>query len=163
MSNITQVAGIVHIDAYGLQRPDFKRGPIRKAMRASGREVAIEARRLVARNAVSQAGEHPGKDTGRLMRSIKPKIMRGGMAIAVWPQRAALGVTDDNYYPAYLWHGVRNGAVRRKDHQKQADNGQGWRIAPRANYMTDALASCAASVQARLTIAFADGLVLERL
>lgn len=127
----------VHVGWTGHSRIDFDKKKIRKVMRARGRDVQKEARRLVARRAISQAGDYPGRDSGVLWRSIKAKVSRSGFLVRIAPQKTAEMGKD--FYPAYLWYGVRRGATRSKNHGRQADTGTGWRIEPRKNYMTEAL------------------------
>jgi hypothetical protein len=97
-------------------------------MRARGRDIQKEARRLVARRAVSQPGEYPGRDSGTLWRSIKSKVSRWGFLVRIAPQKTP--EMGGDFYPAFLWYGVR---------RKGGEEGSGWRIEPRANYMTEAL------------------------
>ena len=56
----------VSVRMTGHTRIDFDRKKIRKVLRGQGREIQKEARRLVARRAVSGAGDNPGRDTGAL-------------------------------------------------------------------------------------------------
>lgn len=128
----------VHVGWTGHSRIDFDKKRIRKVMRARGRDIQKEARRLVARRAISQAGDYPGRDKGTLWRSIKAKVSRSGFLVRVAPQKTAEMGKD--FYPAYLWYGVHRGSSRSTGHKKQIDNGAGWRIEPRKNYMTEALA-----------------------
>ena len=78
--------GYVHIDVRGAERIDFDRAPVRRSMRAAGREVRAEARRLVARDAISKAGEYPGRKTGTLARSIKESVSRSGLSGCASPR-----------------------------------------------------------------------------
>lgn len=118
----------------GHSRIDFDKVQVRRAMRKIGAKVRKDARRLVSRRAVSEADEYPGKRTGELARSIKSKVSRPGFLVAVRPDKTT---RMDAFYPAFLGYGV-TGAARRKDHRAQVKNGR-WRIAPRKNYMIDAL------------------------
>jgi len=109
----------VNATLVGHQRIDFDKRPIKKALRQQGGGVRTEARRLVARRAVSGPGEMPGRDTGALWRSIKVKVSSGGFWARVSPFK-----TNEMtmFYPAVLHHG----SERRG-------------IAARGNYMTEAL------------------------
>ncbi len=118
----------VHVGWTGHSRIDFDKKKIRKVMRARGRDIQKEARRLVARRAVSQPGEYPGRDTGTLWRSIKSKVSRSGFLVRIAPQKTP--EMGGDFYPAFLWYGVR---------RKGGEEGSGWRIEARANYMTEAL------------------------
>jgi len=46
---------------------------------------------------------------------------------------------DGDFYPAFLFFGVRRGAKRRKSHHRGKSGGSGWKVAPRKNYMTEVL------------------------
>jgi len=115
----------------GHTRIDFDRKQIRKALRNEGRGVQKEARRLVARRAISAPGDFPGRVTGTLWRSIKSKVSRPGFLVRIAPQKTAEMGRD--FYPAFLGYGVRpspNG---------KGGSSNGWRIEPRDNYMVEAL------------------------
>ncbi|MFM0328178.1 hypothetical protein [Paraburkholderia strydomiana] len=146
----------VHVGWTGHSRIDFDKKRIRKVMRARGRDIQKEARRLVARRAISEAGQYPGRDSGTLWRSIKAKVSRSGFLVRIAPQKTAEMGKD--FYPAYLWFGVRQGRAlgkvaagqgvgksnRRRRGARAIETSarslNGWRIEPRANYMTEALA-----------------------
>jgi hypothetical protein len=86
----------------------------------------------VARRAISKAGEMPGRATGALMRSIRPRVSRYGFLVKVMPEKTAEMAA---YYPAFLYYGVPG------------------RIGKRANYMTEALDNRRGAVQALLAAA----------
>ncbi|QLI83176.1 hypothetical protein HZU75_04205 [Chitinibacter fontanus] len=113
-------------------------------MRHAGQDVRKAARALIASKVRSSAGENPGKQTGKLYRSLGYKVSRSGF-MAVIEHKKIAGMKD--FYWAYLYYGVRRGAKRRKDHKKQQANGSGWRIAPRNNYIVDALDARRTTVQ----------------
>jgi len=136
---------------------DFDKKKMRRALRQIGGGVRKESRRLVARKAISGAGENPGRETGSLSRSIKVKVYSTGMAAIISPQRTA--DMGDAFYPAFLVYGVRREAVRRRDHQRQADNGKGWRIEPRNNFMMSALFNRSDVSKAALMETLKDSLV----
>lgn len=131
--------GSLSVTLFGHSSIDFNRAIVNKGVRRAGNDVRNEARRLLARNAISKAGEFPGKQSGRLQRSIQ--ILGAGNGwIRVGPKRTS-GMKV--FYPAFLYYGV-TGKPRRKDHRAQFKDGgsrQGWRISPRGNYMTAALAN----------------------
>lgn len=122
----------------GFSKIDFDKKKIRKTMRTLGRDVQKAARRLVARRAISGAGEYPGRETGRLWRAIKYKVSRPGFLVKIMPVKTA---DMDAYYPAFL----RYGSKSRK-------------IAPRKNYMTDALESRRDTARGALRNALQDSL-----
>lgn len=131
----------------------FDKKYMRKAMTAAGREVRDEARRLVNKSG-SGADDYPGKVTGRLSRSINYKVSRPGFLVLVQPNKtAAFG--NKEFYPAFLHHGVRVGG-RKKNHRKRTDNAA-YRIAPRKNYMADALANKSGRVRQLIADAIRDG------
>jgi len=135
----------IHVTLEGHERIDFDKKKIRKALRDSGRVIQKEARRLVSQRAISQAGDYPGRNTGTLRKSIRLKVSRPGFLVSIAP-RMVEGM--ERFYPAYLHYGVKQGAVRRKDHKKQTFSQ--WRVAPRKNFMTDALESRSDQTRAAL-------------
>jgi hypothetical protein len=138
----------VHVGWTGHSRIDFDKKKIRKVMRARGRDIQKEARRLVARRAVSEPGEYPGRDTGTLWRSIKSKVSRSGFLVRIAPQKTPEMGKD--FYPAFLWYGVR---------RKGGAEGSGWRIEARANYMTEALDRRREVSQTTIKAALQDALI----
>lgn len=120
----------------GFSRIDFDKRLVRKSMRALGRDVQKEARRLIARRAISGADEYPGRQTGKLWRAIKYHVSRSGFMVRIQPDKT--GDMKD-FYPAYLHYGVRKvrSIALARRHKKQPEGP--YRLAPRANFMTDAL------------------------
>lgn len=79
----------------------------------------------------------------------------------------------EEFYPAFLHYGVRYGKAlkplapgkgrgksnrRARGERVAARKANGWRIEPRANYMSDALQDAGSDVRAILSRAFADAL-----
>lgn len=125
----------------------FNRARVRRAFIKIGQVHMRDARRLVMRRERSAAGENPGYRTGRLARSIGYMVPRAsknrpGFMVSIAPnQRNGNGnrmITDD-FYPAFLFYGVRGGARRQRGHHRGASGGSGWRIAPRNNFMVETL------------------------
>lgn len=140
----------------GFTRIDFERKKIRKALRAAGRAIQKEARRLVSRRAISNPGEYPGKTSGKLQRSIQVKLSKSGFLVRVAPydKSGSMGV----FYPALLYYGTKGlgkigklapGEGRGKSNRRrrgeraalisERKSNQNYIVAPRANYMADAL------------------------
>lgn len=158
----------------GHSRIDFDKVKIRRAMRKIGADVRKAARRLVARRAISGAGDYPGRGTGALMRSIKAKVSKPGFLVRVAPYRTA--EMGEDFYPAFLDYGVLRGSAPQrlaagegvgKSNRRRRGQGateraarvaMGYRIAPRKNYMTDALDSRREFVRATLRDALMDSL-----
>ena len=119
---------------------DYDRRGMRRALNRGAAEVRKEARRLVARRAVSAAGEFPGVDSGTLRRGIgivKRGSKGGWVKIGV---RKIAGM--DDFYPAFLFYGSP------KRH-----------LAPRANYITAALETKRETVRSNIRAALKDCLV----
>lgn len=123
----------------GHSRIDFAKQRIRKTLRQLGADVRKEARRLVARRAISGAGEYPGRQSGALMRSIKARVSRSGFLVRISPTRTEEMGKD--FYPAYLNYGVAG------------------RITQRKNYMTDALEARSEHARSVLSAALQDSLI----
>ncbi len=145
----TKGAVYLHIDRFDMYgKLDFDKKQIRAAMRMSGKEVQGVAKRLVSQKRTSKRDQYPGKRTGTLQRSIKYKVSSSGFMTVIKPYKTA---QMKDFYPAYLHYGVRRGAKRTKSHKAGASGGSGWRIAPRKNYMQDALYQKQGRVKAIIT------------
>ncbi|HAP1755703.1 TPA: hypothetical protein ISA29_004407 [Escherichia coli] len=133
----------LHVDFQQPAEMRFNRARVRRAFVTIGQRHMRDARRLVMRRARSAPGENPGYQTGRLARSIgyMSKHRPGFMARIAPNQRNGEGnrrITGD-FYPAFLFYGVRRGAKRRRSHHRGASGGSGWRLAPRNNFMVETL------------------------
>lgn len=119
---------------------DFDKRQIRKALVQGGGVVRQQARRLVARRAISNPEQFPGEDTGALKRSIKiyKRGSRGGY-VKVGPTKTS---EMNVFYPAFLFYG-------------SAKTG----LAKRANYMTAALEMKRESVRANIRAAMPAALI----
>ncbi|MDK9356712.1 hypothetical protein [Lelliottia wanjuensis] len=147
----------VHVDFEGDTRIDFDRRKVRKAFAQIGQAIQQDARDRVSSRRGSLPGQDPGWESGKLYKSIGyfvPSMTknRPGFMVKISPnQRKGKAMTPfatgEEYYPADLFYGVRRGARRvydehgKRSHKKGAAGGSGWRIAPRANFMTEALKS----------------------
>ena len=109
----------VHAEISGFSRVDFDKKKIRKALRIEGRAVQKIARKLASKKLLDSNGSYPAKQTGRLVRSIKVKVSRPGFLVKIAPQKMA---DMKDFYPAFLFYGSKK-----------------INLAPRQNYMTDAL------------------------
>lgn len=173
MSNSVSVDGYLHIE--GFEKFDFEafnKRKVRAGMRKVGALVTGRAQMNLALGG-GQAG-YPENRTGATVDSISYKVSRSGFLVRIAPTK-----TDsmEEFYPAYLHYGVRLGSRpralapgkgrgksnRRASGQRQAlvaaRQGNGWRITPRDNYMTDALADTKTDVQRTLRQTFADALL----
>ena len=137
------LAAHLHIEGFeSFQRDAFNRRRVRAAMRQAGRLVEHRARMNLT--LAGGAGNYPRRRTGVLRDSIQTKVSRPGFLVRVMPQRIA-GMKD--YYPAYLHYGTRGSGRGRKA-----------TIAPRGNYVADALEDEAGRVKAVLSAGFAAAL-----
>lgn len=102
----------ISMRAEGFDRLMFNRRELKAAIRKGGGEVRREARRLIARRAISAAGEFPGRDSGVMLRSIKVKVGSGGGYAKIAPFK-----TGDmkEFYPAFLEYGTSRGLQPRKN------------------------------------------------
>ncbi|KFK95024.1 MULTISPECIES: hypothetical protein [unclassified Serratia (in: enterobacteria)] len=137
----------LHVDFDQTPEITFNKARVRRAFVTVGQKVMAESRRIVARRAISKAGEVPGFRTGRLAKSIGYRVptataTRPGFMAKIAPnQKGGKGnrLINGDFYPAFLWYGVRRGARRGKSHKKGASGGSNWKIAPRKNFMEQAL------------------------
>jgi len=107
-----------NVTIQGHERIDFDKKKIRKAMRLRGRDIQKEARRLIARRAISAPGEYPGRRKGRLWRSIKYKVSRSGFLVRVAPYMTA--EMGEDFYPAFLYYGSSRGLKKRDNYMEKA-------------------------------------------
>jgi hypothetical protein len=103
----------VNIKTEGFDRILFKKTELKRAIRKGGGVVRQEARRLIARRAISAPGDFPGRDSGAMMRSIKVKVGSGCGYAKVMPYKNAEIVKD--FYPAFLSYGTSSGLKPRKN------------------------------------------------
>ncbi|QCZ26156.1 Uncharacterised protein [Klebsiella pneumoniae] len=136
-----------HVDIQQPREMRFNRARVRRAFIHIGQRHMRDARRLVMRRGRSEPGENPGYQSGRLAKSIGYMVPRAsknrpGFMTRIAPnQRNGQGnrlITGD-FYPAFLFYGVRGGAKRRRGHHRGASGGSGWRLAPRNNFMIETL------------------------
>lgn len=117
----------VNVRIRGFARIDYNRAPIRKVLRQQIALVREEARELVSSASPSSPGEYPGQRKGILKRAIKSKALRSGLAAVARPEKTPR--MGDDYYPAFLLHGVKQRGGRPLNPGLQ----------PRGDYMVDAL------------------------
>lgn len=169
MANSASLEGYLHFEGYdSLPRDIFDKKKIRAGMRKAGRLVMQRAQMNIA--LARGADGYPVNRTGTTLESISYRVSKSGFLVRVAPKKTS---TMKEYYPAYLFYGVKRGArlSRLKAGQKhtgkrrregirlrEARRSNDWLIAPRDNYMTDALQDSKSEVQAILSAAFAAAL-----
>jgi hypothetical protein len=124
----------------GFDRLIFNKRELKAAIRRGGGIIRLEARRLIARRAISKAGEFPGYDSGAMSRSIKVKVGSGGGYAAVMPYKTA--EMGEHFYPAFLEYGTKRG------------------LAPRENFMEVALINKRTQIKASIRAALEYALVV---
>lgn len=164
-----RMAAYLHIDGFDtFEQEVFKRSQVRAGFRAAGRYVTGRAQMNLALGR-GQDG-YPSKRTGALIESIRFRVSKSGFMVKIMPEKTS-GMAA--YYPAYLHYGVKKGsrlkaleagkgkgrsnrrAVGQRGEELAARQAGGWRIAPRANYIADALEDGSPRVRMILTAAFA--------
>jgi len=172
MANSVGVDGYIHIEGFEkFEREAFDKKKIKAAMRKAGKLVRQRAQLNVALSRGQDS--YPVNRTGALLDSINFKVSRSGFLVKIAPYKTG---AMSEYYPAYLHYGVRLGgrikklapgtgsgkSNRRRKGARAAlvaeRKSNGWRIEPRANYMSDALQDSSSAVRAILSQAFADAL-----
>lgn len=165
MTQRATLAAHMHIEGFEqFHRDSFDKRKVRAAFRKVGRLVAARAQLNLALAGAS--GNYPRKITGVLRDSIKMRVSRSGFMVKVMPDKIS-GM--DEYYPAFLHYGVKQGAAvkgtrgaRRKKGERAAQvaarKAGGWRIAPRDNYIADALEDESSRVRSILAAGFAAAL-----
>ena len=130
----------VHVDFKLTEVAELDRKKVRKTFVKIGRKIQATSRALVGKKLVSKNGEYPGYQSGKLSRSIgykvpRPTSRRPGLMVIVMPNVKGGNNMEKlmgPYYPAFLFYGVKRNA-------KHGSGGTPWRIAPRGNFMIDAL------------------------
>ena len=137
----------VHVDFNLVEVAELDRKKLRKTFVKIGKKIQATSRALVSKKQVSKNGDYPGFQSGKLSRSIgykvpRPTSRRPGLMVIVMPNVRGGNNMEKlmgPYYPAFLFYGVRRNAKRGKSHKKGSSGGTPWRIAPRGNFMIDAL------------------------
>ncbi|WP_312292806.1 hypothetical protein [Atlantibacter hermannii] len=137
----------LHVDFLQTNGLEFNRSRVRRAFVRIGQVHMRDARRLVMKRGRSEPGDNPRYRSGRLARSIgymvpKASSKRPGFMTRIAPnQKNGQGnrMIEGDFYPAFLFFGVRKGAKRERSHRRGGSGGNGWRIAPRNNFMIQAL------------------------
>lgn len=165
MTERATLAAHVHVEGFDqFHRDAFDKRKVRAAFRKAGQLVRQRAQLNLG---LSGAGSnYPRRITGVLRDSINARVSRSGFMVKVMPDKTA-GMAE--YYPAYLHYGVKQGSRVKGTGDKRRAKGErqsliaarkagGWRIAPRANYIADALEDEDARVRAVLRAGFAAAL-----
>lgn len=143
----------MHIKGFDeFDKIDFDKTKVRYGFRRAGKIVTARAQMLLALGK-GQEG-YPTNRTGALLHAINFRVSRSGFMVRVKPD---MPEGAEKYYPAYLHYGVRQGArvtrlapgqgLGRSNRRARGARGEalaarkltGWRIAPRDNYIVDAL------------------------
>lgn len=120
---------------------DYDRKAMRRALGGGAAKVIKESRRLVARKAISGAGDYPGVDSGILRKAIGivSRGSRGGWIKVGVRKTKAMG---KDFYPAFLFYGSPKTG-----------------LAKRGNYIATALAAKRDTVRAEIRSALQNALV----
>lgn len=165
MTQRATFAAYVHVEGFDqFHRDAFDKRKVRAAFRKAGQLVRQRAQLNLALS--GGGGNYPRTQTGALRDSINARVSRSGFMVKVMPDKTA---DMAEYYPAYLHYGVKQGSrvkgtggKRRRRGERQellsARKTGAWRIAPRANYIADALEDENARVRAVLSAGFARAL-----
>lgn len=169
MANSASIESYLHFEGYdSLPRDIFDKKKIRAGMRKAGRLVMQRAQMNLA---LARGAEgYPVNRTGATLESVSFRVSKSGFLVRVAPKKTS---AMKEYYPAYLFYGVKRGArlsrlkagekhtaKRRREgiRLREARRNNDWLIAPRDNYMADALQDSKSEVQAILSAAFAAAL-----
>lgn len=169
MANSASIESYLHFEGYdSLSRDIFDKKKIRAGMRKAGRLVMQRAQMNLA---LARGAEgYPVNRTGATLESVSFRVSKSGFLVRVAPKKTS---AMKEYYPAYLYYGVKRGArlsrlkagekhtaKRRREgiRLREARRNNDWLIAPRDNYMADALQDSNSEIQAILSAAFAAAL-----
>lgn len=150
MANSVGVESYVHIEGFDeWHRDAFDKRKVRAGMRKAGKIVAGQSQLNIA--LARGAGQYPISRTGRLVHAIAYRVSKSGFLVKIAPDK-----TDDmkDYYPAYLHYGVRRNRSKWAMKARRRQPEGPYRIAPRGNYVQDALQDKKSRVQDVLRAAF---------
>ncbi|MCP1487987.1 hypothetical protein J3D48_004300 [Pseudomonas fluorescens] len=172
MANSASLQSYLHVEGFDdFEREAFDKRKIRAGMRKAGLLVTQHAQMNLILGKGRQG--YPANLTGETVRSIKFKVSRSGFLVRISP---TLTPAMREFYPAYLFYGVKQGrrpqklapgkGIGRKNRRQAgvrarlvAERAAGeWRIKPHDNYMADALEDTSEQVRSILFAAFADAL-----
>lgn len=140
----------------GYRKIDYDPKALKQPLRKSGNAVRKIARKMISREAVSEAGQFPGKQTGEMAKSIKAKVSRDGYLVRIAPTKTkAMPV----YYPAFVVYGHRapysETAQEARSHKQRA----GKKVAaPRKNFVPEAADKYAKTFESEMFDALGDAI-----
>lgn len=140
----------------GYRKIDYDPKALKQPLRKSGNDVRKIARKMISREAVSEAGQFPGKQTGEMAKSIKVKVSKSGYSVAVYPTKTQ---EMPAYYPAFVVYGHRapysETAQEARSHKQRA----GKKVAaPRKNFVPEAADKYAKTFESEMFDALGDAI-----
>lgn len=140
----------------GYRKIDYDPKALKQPLRKSGNAVRKIARKMISREAVSEAGQFPGKQTGEMAKSIKVKVSKSGYSVAVYPTKTQ---EMPAYYPAFVVYGHRapysETAQEARSHKQRA----GKKVAaPRKNFVPEAADKYAKTFESEMFDALGDAI-----
>nr|DAH23440.1 MAG TPA: putative head tail adaptor [Caudoviricetes sp.] len=140
----------------GYRKIDYDPKALKQPLRKSGNAVRKIARKMISREAVSEAGQFPGKQTGEMAKSIKVKVSKSGYSVAVYPTKTQ---AMPAYYPAFVVYGHRapysETAQEARSHKQRA----GKKVAaPRKNFVPEAADKYAKTFESEMFDALGDAI-----
>ena len=140
----------------GYRKIDYDPKALKQPLRGSGNAVRKIARKMISREAVSEAGQFPGKQTGEMAESIKVKVSKSGYSVAVYPTKTQ---AMPAYYPAFVVYGHRapysETAQEARSHKQRA----GKKVAaPRKNFVPEAADKYAKTFESEMFDALGDAI-----
>ena len=140
----------------GYRKIDYDPKALKQPLRKSGNAVRKIARKMISREAVSEAGQFPGKQTGEMAESIKVKVSKSGYSVAVYPTKTQ---AMPAYYPAFVVYGHRapysETAQEARSHKQRA----GKKVAaPRKNFVPEVADKYAKTFESEMFDALGDAI-----
>lgn len=140
----------------GYRKIDYDPKALKQPLRKSGNAVRKIARKMISREAVSEAGQFPSKQTGEMAKSIKVKVSKSGYSVAVYPTKTQ---AMPAYYPAFVVYGHRapysETAQEARSHKQRA----GKKVAaPRKNFVPEAADKYAKTFESEMFDALGDAI-----
>ena len=140
----------------GYRKIDYDPKALKQPLRKSGNAVRKIARKMISHEAVSEAGQFPGKQTGEMAKSIKVKVSKSGYSVSVYPTKTQ---AMPAYYPAFVVYGHRapysETAQEARSHKQRA----GKKVAaPRKNFVPEAADKYAKTFESEMFDALGDAI-----
>lgn len=111
------------VDIEGFSYVDFDKKIIKRALKQEHPPIRRLAKNVIKRGAASNPGEFPKNQTGLMIKSIKSRVSKKGLAAIIGSYPIGrMTETKDGFYPIFLIKGTKRGVKKRKNFIEDAFN-----------------------------------------